>query len=200
MADKLNFADNYIYIYHLHTDKNDEGTWLLLPVFPDNLTDTLQSNFSSQNALSRTAPVFSYINSGPRTVQINLELHRDMMDDINLGRSNLKIEIGDDYVDTLIKCLQSVALPTYNSANREVEPPMIAVRFGDELFIKGVVSGSVTVAYRKPLLDNGKYAQVAVSFVVSEVEPITANTVAEHGSFRYITKTFKQGLYNIEGD
>ena len=196
--ESLTLVNNYIYIYNLPGDTTGEGTWLFLPTWPDTVTDSLQSNFASQNALSRTAPVQSYINSGPRTVQFNLNLHRDMVNDLNMGRSNLKIEIGDDYVDTIIKCLQSIVLPRYNAANKEVEPPMVAVRFGDEIFVKGVVSGNIGLQYSKPILDNGKYAQVSLSLVVTEVEPIDAETVAQWGSFRYLTKTFKNGIVNIE--
>ncbi|MBO7078476.1 MAG: hypothetical protein J6W64_01540 [Bacilli bacterium] len=43
------------------------------------------SNFVPTNALGRTAPVYTYSNSGPRSVQIDLQLHRDMMDDVNMN-------------------------------------------------------------------------------------------------------------------
>jgi hypothetical protein len=33
-----------------------------------------------------------------------------------------------------------------------VNPPMVAVRFGNEIFIKGVVTGGVTVTSQLPLL------------------------------------------------
>ena len=197
LLEQSNLIDNYIYIYHLHTDKADEGTWCLIPVYPESLTDSLQSSFSSQNALSRTAPVYSYSYSGPRTVQFTFNLHRDLMDDMNYNRSNMKVAIGDDYVDTLIKNLQSIALPNYNAKGKEVEPPMVAVRIGEELFIKGVVASGITVSYGKPILSNNKYAQVSISFTVSEIDPIDANTVAQYGSFRYLTKTFKDGIYKV---
>ena len=200
-TDTLDYSNNYIYIYHLpnqNENNPDEGSWFILPVFPDSITDSLSSNFNPQNALSRTAPVFSYGYSGPRFLNISLDLHRDMMNDINIGRSNLKLDIGDDYVDTLIKALQTIVLPTYNSSQREVEPPMIAMRLGDEIFIKGVVNGNISVSYSKPILTNGKYAKVTVSFNVYETDPIDAPTVAQYGSFRYLTKTFKNGVYNVD--
>ena len=180
--------DSYIYIYHL--GQNNEGEFVLLPSVPDNISDTMTSTFNQTNALSRSAPIFSYANSGPRSIRVDLKLHRDMMQQVNIGRSNLVIQdLGDDYIDSLIKKLQSISLPNYNTTSKAVVPPMIALRLGNEIFIKGVVDSSISVSYDKPILSNGKYAQVTIAFSVSEVDPYDANTVAEKGSFRGMTKT-----------
>lgn len=181
----------YIYIYHLPSDVQGEGTLIYIPQWPDQMSDTIGSDFNATNALSRTAPVFSYINSGPREVQISLQLHRDMMDEVNFSHCNVTPEDGDDYVDMFVKKLMSVALPNYHTASKEVEPPMVAVKFGSELFIKGVVSGGITVEYQKPLLNNSKYAVVNISFKVSEIDPMDAISISKVGSFRNITKTFQ---------
>lgn len=185
----FNLIDNYIYLFH--TDE-----FVLIPTYPDSIQDRMQSRFSETNALSRSAPVFSYSYSGPRMVQISLNLHRDMMEAINYNSSNMIIEdLDDDYVDTLIKKLQSIALPKYSVTSKSVMPPMIAVRFGNEIFIKGVVNDTIAVTYEKPILDNNKYAQVTISFTVSEVDPYDAESVQEQGSFRGLTRAFKNGIY-----
>lgn len=189
MALEENLLNNYIYLYHL-----DE--YLFIPTFPDSITDTMTSSFEQTNALSRSAPVLSYKNSGPRQVQLTLNLHRDMLYDMNLNNYNFKLDIGEDYIDTLINKLQSMALPKYTASSKSVKPPMIAVRFGNEIFIKGVVSGSVSVTYNKPILSDGKYAQVSVAFTVTEVDPYDAKSVATNGSFRGLTSTFKNGILN----
>ncbi len=187
LQDKL--ITNYIYLYH--TDE-----WVLIPVYPDQIADSMGSTFQQTNALSRSAPVFSYNYSGPRTVQINLALHRDMMDEANYGESNLKVEIGDDYIDTLVKRLQSIALPKYQATSKSVVPPMIAVRFGNEIFVKGIISDKISVTRKKPLFEDDKLAQIDVAFVVTEVDPYDADTVAQQGSFRGLTRTFKDGIFN----
>lgn len=191
---KLQYArlpDCYIYISHL----GDSGEYLILPSYPDTINDKMQSNFQSTNALSRSAPVWTYSNSGPRDIQITLNLHRDMMQDVNLGASNIPLEDGEDYVDTLINKLQAIAVPKYNLSNKAVEPPMVAVRLGNEIFIRGIVNGGVSVTYNKPLLENNKYAQVSVTFGVSETDPYDATTVAKNGGFRGITRTMKSGMH-----
>ena len=191
-------GNNYIVILHLLSEKAEtfnEPIYAVLPQWPEEIADSIGSSFNSTNALSRSAPVFSYQYSGPREMQISIDLHRDMMDEANYFISNLPIEDKDDYVDALIKALQAVALPNYHGETKEVEPPMVAVRFGEEIFIKGVVNGGITVTYKKPLLNNNKYAQVSISFKVSEVDPMDAKSIAQVGSFRNISKSFK----NING-
>lgn len=182
--------ENYIYISHL----GDNGKYFILPSTPDSIQDSMSSTFASENALSRSAPVFTYSYSGPRTVVINLDLHRDMMDDVNLGASNISLEEGEDYIDTLIRSLQAISVPKYNVTNKAVEPPTVAVRFGEEIFIKGVVNGSISVTYAKPILNNGKYALVTIGFTVTETDPYDASTIASNGSFRGLTRGLRKGF------
>lgn len=187
----MKLPDNYIYISHL----GDNGEYLILPTYPDTITDSMGSTFSRQDALSRSAPVFTYSNSGPRSVQITLALHRDMMDDFNLSASNIKLEDDEDYVDVLIKKLQAISVPKYNVSNKAVEPPMVAVRFGNEVFIKGIVNGDISVSYTKPILSNGKYSQVSVTFNVYETDPYDASAIETNGSFRGVTRAMKSGFH-----
>ena len=181
----MQFITNYIYLYH--TDK-----FIIIPEYPESITDNMGSSFNQTTALSRSAPVFTYANSGPRSVTFSLELHRDMVNDLNItaGNTNLKSNVisqTDDYVDTLIKELQSIALPRYNVNNRAVIPPRVAVRFGNELFISGVVTSTITCTYGKPILSNGKYAKVSIGFTISQYDPYDATLVSQLGSFRGIT-------------
>lgn len=186
---------NYIYIYNLDTLVN-------LPVYPDNITDSLQSNFQQTQALARTAPVFTYSNSGPRSMTFQFTFHREMLDDANMnGLSNAQLYVGEDYIDYLIRNLQAIALPTYNVGSKSVVPPQVAVRIGegDDIFIKGVVVGGVSVGYATPILSNGKYAMISIGFTVYETQPFDAKLVSQLGSFRGITAAFKNGQITTEG-
>jgi hypothetical protein len=185
--------DNYIYISHL-----DEGfQFWKLPTWPETVTDTMSSNFAQTNALGRTAPVYTFSNSGPRTVQIAIPLHRDLMDDVNIGISNSELGEGEDYVDNLVRALQAIAVPKYNLKNKAVEPPMVAIRLSNEIFIKGIVSGAIGITYSKPILSNGKYARIELSITVSEVDPYDATTVFKNGGFRGVVQSLKKGM-NLE--
>lgn len=222
----------YLYISHLDNIDGEDFRFWHLPQFPDSISDSMQSTFEGTNALGRSAPVFTYSNSGPRTVSVTLNLLRDLMDEINASGifanaqeslsqqqsklapwtyiaeerdkdSNVitqeaKVLLGnEDYTDQLIKALQAISLPKYNVNNSAVEPPLVAVKFGREVFIKGVVSGNIGVTYTKPILDNEKYNQVQITFSITEVDPYDATTVFKNGSFRGLTQTLRKGM-NME--
>jgi len=190
MSRHFRLIENYIYLYH--TKK-----FILLPTYPESITDSMSANFSPTTPLARTAPIQSYTGSGPRTVQVSLKLHRDLMTQINTGASNamlnlygitdienVKEDYADDYVDVLIREIQAIVYPSYNDAARQVDPPQVAVKFGNNTFVKGIVSGSISITYSGPILKNNKYAEVQLSFNVTEIDPQSAETVSMMGSYR----------------
>lgn len=185
--------DNYIYISHL----DEKFQFWKLPTWPDTVADTMTSTFTPTNALGRTAPVYTFSSAGPRTVQIEIPLHRDIMDGVNIGISNSALGEGEDYVDNLVKALQAIAVPKYNLQNKAVEPPLVAIRLGNEIFIKGVVTSGIALTYSKPILSNGKYAKVTLSITVSEVDPYDATSVFKNGGFRGVVNSLRKGM-NLE--
>ena len=189
-TEKFNMIDNYIYLYNL--DK-----FIVLPEFPDSVQDVMSASYSEATPLGRSAPIYSYKNSGPRTLQINFNLHRELLKMINKNvNSSVSLGLTDDYVDILIKYIQASVLPTYESAKKMVNPPIVAVRFGNDLFIKGVINGPVGVTYNYPILSNGKYAMVSISFTISEIDPFDAESVSKAGSFRGMNTTLERAWSN----
>lgn len=183
--------DCYIYISHL--DGIAPQYWRL-PQYPDEVTDQMTSTFGEQQALGRSAPVYTFSSAGPRTIQFSLEFHRDMIDEANTGYSNVTLKDNEDYSDKLISALQAIAVPKYNLTNKTIEPPLVAIRLGRQVFIKGVVTSGVSVTYKKPILANEKYAVVGLSFNVAEVDPYDATTVYTNGSFRGLVSTMRKGM------
>ena len=182
--------DCYLYISHLDTDYQ----YWPLPCYPDSVSDSMASNFQSTNALGRSAPVYTYSSSGPRTVNITLRFHRDMFED-DIRYAHITTLPGEDKADHFIRALQAISVPKYNLSNKAIEPPLVAVRLGREVFIKGVVTSSVNVTYHKPILVNEKYAGMQISFTISEVDPYDSTTVFQNGSFRGMTATLRQGMH-----
>lgn len=182
--------DNYIYLYHTKT-------LVVLPTFPESLEDQMSVNFTPATILSRSAPIYSYSSSGPRTVQVSLSLHRDMMNEVNTTTTNYNVPqlSNEDYIDYLIRNLQSIALPEYAKSEKMVNPPVIAVRFGDEIFCKGIVSGGVGVTYSGPILRTNKYALANISFSVSEIDPYDATTVKSMGSLRGLNLDLERDVF-----
>ena len=132
--------DNYLYLYHVPNNRGTMGVCILLPAYADSVTDTQNVNFTSSTPLARSASIYSYSSSGPRSLQVSFNLHRDLMKQINYGVSTAMIEndSNDDYTDLLIKYVQAAALPTYEVAKKMVNPPQVALRLGKDLFIKGI--------------------------------------------------------------
>lgn len=187
--------DCYLFISHLDEDYQ----YWQLPGYPNEVSDQMSSTFTETTALGRSAPVYTFSNSGPRTVQISLEFHRDMFEEINEFHKSKygdsKFKDGDDMVETFIHAIQAIAVPKYNLSNKAIEPPLVGIRLGREVFIKGIVSGGITVTYGKPILVNEKYAVIKISFTVSEVDPYDSTTVFKNGSFRGLTATLRQGMH-----
>ena len=188
--------DNYIYMYH--TD-----TLIILPTFPETLQDTTAVSYASTSILARSAPIYSYSSSGPRAVNFNLHLHRDMLNQVNTSKTKFpkrtvdpydrtKNILDNDYIDLLTNQLQAAALPKYASGEKMVDPPIVAVRFGNQLFCKGVVNGQVGVEYTGPILSNDKYAEVNIAFTIDEIDPYDASTVMLNGSFRGLNMTLER--------
>ena len=179
--------DCYLYISHL----DEDFQYWQLPGYPDKVTDDMKSSFNASTALGRSAPVYTFSNSGPRTVQINLSFHRDMFEEMP---SNVIPRDGEDKAESFIHALQAIAVPKYNLSNKAIEPPLVAIRLGREVFIKGVVTSGISVTYGKPILVNEKYAIIETGFTVSEVDPYDASTVFKNGSFRGFVDTMRTGM------
>lgn len=180
--------DCYLYISHL----DEDAQYWQLPGYPDEVTDHMPSEFAANTALGRSAPVYTFSNAGPRSIQISLNFHRDMFEDMP---SNVTPKDGEDKAESFIHALQAIAVPKYNLSNKAIEPPLVAVRLGREVFIKGVVSSGISVTFKKPILSDEKYAALSVSFTVTEVDPYDATTVYKNGAFRGLTATLRKGMH-----
>ncbi len=186
----FSMIDNYIYLYH--TD-----TLIAIPTYPETIDDSMTITYNQASPLSSSAPIYSYSNSGPRTFQVSLNLHRDLMNDINVNSSNLNIDNleDDDYIDLMIKQLQASVLPKYAAAEKMVNPPIIAVRFGNDIFCKGVITGGLVTRYSGPILRTDKYALVSIDFTLNEIDPYDAESVMRVGGFRGLNTDLERRIY-----
>jgi hypothetical protein len=181
---------NVLYISHL-----DEGhRYWILPVSPATITDTMTTTFQETNALGRSAPVLTYSNSGPRTVQISLKFRIDEFDDKNRNNPTVTEIPGEYLYDDFIRALQSIALPKYDISNKAVEPPLVALRLANEVFIKGVINSNIGIIYSLPIIYGNRYSVVEVTFTITEVDPYDAATVFKEGSFRGVVRTLRDGM------
>lgn len=187
---------NYIYISHLDNDPSmkleaGQPKFWKLPCCPEKISDSMTSTFNETNALGRSAPVYTYSHSGPRKVQISLKFRIDMFEDENEDNPAATTNPGEYKLDGLVHALQAISLPKYDMTNKAVEPPLVALRLSNEIFIKGVVTSAIGIEYELPIIYGDRYAQVALSLEVTEVDPYDAQTVFKNGSFRGVVKTLR---------
>jgi len=194
----INPVKNYLYLHHL-------GLYLFLPVYPESIQDTATASYTPTNILMRSAPLYAYVGSGPRQLSVSLKVNREILNDLNVdnvssdGLDYYKLKPEDDFGDILVNCIEACALPKYSSTQKMVNPPMVSLKLGDNLFIKGVVSGSVSVNYSGPILTiNGKdkYACMDLAITIQEITPYDASDALELGSYR-INETLERNIYKM---
>lgn len=175
-------TENLIYFHHID-NIDGHAPYIIIPVDPDSIQDTMSASFASNMPLSRSAPIYSYQNSGPRSIQLTFTLHRDLCREYNPG--------GFDAVDELIRNLEACVLPDYQTTGKIVNPPLVSLQLRNEIYIKGVVTNSVGKTFRLPIInygtngeDNFKYAVVDLSFGISEVTPYSASIIGNLGPNR----------------
>lgn len=189
--------NNYIYFYHT-------GVLLQIPTYPENIGDHSQANFNSNTPLSRSAPIYSYANSGPRSISFQFQLHRDMMKQVQGNFSSPVINSNEDYTEILINNLEACSVPKYSDTSKMIDPPMAALKIENSIFIKGVVKGGVGVDWHLPMLRDGKYAYADVSFTIEEVTPYSAEQIQRIGSYRDtgdmpLSTTLTSNIFTLDG-
>lgn len=194
-------VEAYIYIYHL-------GLLFNLPTLPESLQDSLPISFSSDPVLARTAPQITYSSAGPRTLQVNLKMHRQMFcienDLITVSEGVSSMIYTDpstgkdinvdpkDAMDYFIDAMTTLSLPKFTESSRAITPPSLLIRFGNESCISGVPSNFTKTA-TGPWLKNGKLADVTISFTVTETDPFSASYTAKNGTLRVLSNTLSRG-------
>ena len=169
--------DSYIYLYHLDKQFN-------IPVTPDPITNSLGITFTQENILGRSAPQMTFANAGPRTQQVSLVLHRQLMALENQGNENA--------VDDLINALQACTLPKYADSYKAVIPPSLLIQFGNESCIRGVIQNSLNISSSGAWLKNGKMSIVTLNFTVVEIQPFSADYVMQKGLLRSVSTDLKR--------
>ena len=134
------------------------GQVLAMPCYPTSLTDSVQSDYSSQTVPYRTEPYLNYSNSGPRTVSVSFNLHREMKNE------TLERLAGKSDIDIIINTIQAAAYPTTGNSNAI----RAVLTVGKHLHIDGIINGGITTSFSGPIID-GKYNVCDISFSITEV-------------------------------
>lgn len=176
---------------------------LELPLYPEQVTESISVAWTTQKVLGRSSPVSAYANTDLKTVNFSLDLHRDLMTgsfshtaDTAIGyvggKVNDKSQVAGYQKQTdkgpfgtrtwyvnANKMLQIACYPQYTS--KGLIPPTTYFIFG-QMILKGYVT-SYQTEWKKPIL-NSFYGWNSVS-ITMECYPdtiISANEIIERGS------------------
>ena len=156
-ANNFNFAGDYQYL-------------LNLPLYPDQVSEQITTNWNQQKVLGRSSALSAYANTELKTVSFSLDLHRDFLTGSfshtketlfgaggSLNRQAAGLQVQDEggpfgtrtwYVNAN-KMLQISCYPQYTSQG--LIPPTTYFVFG-QMILKGYVT-SYSTEWKKPILN-----------------------------------------------
>lgn len=150
-----------------------------LPVYPEQVTESISANWEEQQVLGRSSPLSAYSGTSLKSVNFELNLHRDLLtgsysltdkdmhsiansktgvsyDDVKKGQAaGNQYDWGDGYnygrewYVSVNKMLQISCYPQYTQAG--VIPPTTYFLFG-QMILKGYVE-SYSTTWKKPIIN-----------------------------------------------
>lgn len=159
--------DNWIWCHHLTSSDYPDGRYYRLPLYPEQVSDSINSKFVSTEILARSAPLQSWVGAGPRVVRFTLKVHRD------LDYNSLGEKVGD--ITEFMNEYQAATLPNY-STPMQVVPPKVTVKIGNGIRVTGIPNIDCTKLL--PLDEKGEYMVAQFNFEITELEPTDAVEVA----------------------
>lgn len=164
--------DNYIIAHHITVN---QGTLVLpksyrIPGYPQQVSDSMSATYQNVEILARSAPIYSWARSGPRTLTFQLSVHKDMDWE---GSGYDLTKVGD--ISELMEEYQALTLPNYEDAYR-VEAPKLTIRIGNSIRITGIPQ-EISFTAALPLDPYGSYMAGTFSFTINEINPYEAKEV-----------------------
>ena len=151
------------------TDGKDQYL-IELPLYPDQVTESISAQWSSQKVLGRSSPVSAYANTDLKTVSFSLDLHRDFLTGSFSHNTDTLLRAGGSlqnqaagkqkqtnkgpfgtrtWYTNANKMLQIACYPQYTS--KGLIPPTTYFVFG-QMILKGYVT-SYQTEWKKPILN-----------------------------------------------
>lgn len=119
----------------------DDIQTVVLPCYPESLSDNVSPQWNTQQILGRTASIAAYTGTGDLTYGFSFKLHREMCD-----------ENSENSVEDVIRFLRKTVYPKYKQTG--LLPPLTKFVFGQTAMSGYVTSFSAT--WEMPII-NGLY-------------------------------------------
>lgn len=143
-----------------------------LPIYPDEVTESIEPRWESQNILGRSAPISAYAGTSLKSVSFSLDLHRDLLTgsfshttdtlvsstvngSLSKQAAGLQVQSAKgpfntrSWYNSINKMLQISCYPQYTS--KGVIPPTTYFIFG-QMILKGYVK-SYSTTWKKPIIN-----------------------------------------------
>ena len=143
-----------------------------LPIYPDEVTESISSNWEKQTVLGRSAPLSAYANTDLKSVSFSMDLHRDLLTgSFSHTKTTLAATLGANaeynqaaglqkqtdkgpfatrtWYTNINKMLQISCYPQYTS--KGLLPPITYFIFG-QMILKGYVT-SYSTTWKKPIIN-----------------------------------------------
>ena len=141
-----------------------------MPLYPDDVTESISANWANQSVLGRSAPLSAYANTSLKSVSFSLDLHRDLLTgsfnhttssliaaggSLNRQAAGYQVQTAKgpfatrSWYTNMNKMLQISCYPQYTSSG--MIPPTTYFVFG-QMILKGFVTNYSTT-WKKPILN-----------------------------------------------
>lgn len=139
----------------------DKEYLIQMPLYPDEVTETIAASWTSQKILGRSAPIAAYAGTELKSVLFRLDLCRDLLtgmysqNDYDLHSAGNQYQTPDGPYNTrtwyvnMNKMLQMSCYPQYTSSG--LIPPTTYFVFG-QMILKGFVQ-SYSTTWKKPIIN-----------------------------------------------
>lgn len=133
-----------------------------LPVFPEDVTNSISTNYTSYDILGRPGQISVYNSTGDMTTSFTLHMHRELQTSESTLDNTYLADINQ--IDKIVSLIEASQYPIIDSTSAGEYVPIVTYRFGDT-----VITGkqtSVNTKWSGPKIE-GKYMEVVISISVT---------------------------------
>lgn len=132
---------------------------LNLPVYPEDVTNAITTNYSSYDILGRPGQISAYTSTSDITTSFSLHMHRE------LKTYNNDIAADRNHIDDIVSLIEAAQYPLFKPGTGEYAP-IVTYKFGDTLICGKQTS--VNTKWSGPKIE-GKFMEVVVSISVTNL-------------------------------
>lgn len=125
-----------------------DGKWIEIPCYPDDITMSVSSNWNDTQAIGRSEPITAYTGTNFKEYSFTIGIHRDFCE-AYLNRFDSNADF-----DTILVAVENTVYAKYG-AGAEYHSPLTMFTFGT-FRIEGAVT-QLSTKYTKPIDAQGRY-------------------------------------------